>query len=590
MKTFSEVDVLVIGMGWTGGIASKELAEAGLTVVALERGESRTAKEDFSVPHIRDELQYHSRTGLAQDVKKDTVTVRNKVDEKALPMRRLGSFTPGDGLGGAGVHWNGQTWRWTDMEFKIRSLYEERYGKSYIPKDMTIQDWGITYSELEPFYEKFERTAGVSGKAGNLNGQIQEGGNPFEARRKSDYPLPPLNSSYANDMFSQAAKNMGYHPFPMPAANASRPYTNPDGAVLGQCQYCGFCVKYGCEANAKGSPLITVIPYALKQSTFELRVNSWVTQLKMDKSKKRVTGAIYTDLITGEECFQPAKIVILSAYVFTNTQLMLSSGIGVPYDPQTQKGVVGKNYAYQTGANATLFFDDKIFNPFMATGGLLTVMDDFHSNWEFDRTTTGFVGGTTIFGGMFHGRPLEYHPVSPGTPSWGTAWKESMAKWYLRSMRISSNGSVMANRYNYLDLDPTYKNAFGKPLLRMTFDYKPNEHKLSTFSSQVIDKLGKSLNPKQITPPAPRVTPWSSSVYQSTHNTGGTIMGTNPSNSVVNKYGQSWDAHNLFVMGASLFPHNSAYNPTGPAAALAYWTVAAIKNSYLKNPGQLISA
>ena len=81
-----------------------------------------------------------------------------------------------------------------------------------------------------------------------------------------------------------------------------------------------------------------------------------------------ITGAIYTDLITGEECFQPAKIVILSAYVFTNTQLMLSSGIGVPYDPQTQKGVVGKNYAYQTGANATLFFDDKIFNPFMATG------------------------------------------------------------------------------------------------------------------------------------------------------------------------------------------------------------------------------
>ncbi len=590
MKIFPEVDVLVIGMGWTGGIASKELSEAGLTVVGLERGAPRTPEEDFSVPHIRDELEYHSRTGLAQDVKKDTVTVRNKIDEKALPMRRLGSFTPGDGLGGAGVHWNGQTWRWTDMEFKIRTLYEDRYGKSFIPKDMTIQDWGVSYSELEPFYEKFERTAGVSGRAGNVNGQIQAGGNPYEAIRQSDYPLPPLNSSLANDLFSSAAKNMGYNPFPMPAANASKPYTNPDGAQLGQCQYCGFCEKYGCEANAKGSPLITVIPFALKQPTFELRTNSWVTEIKMDKSKKRVTGAVYTNLLTGEECFQPAKLVILSAYVFTNTHLMLSSGIGIPYDPITQKGVIGKNYAYQTGANATLFFEDKIFNPFMASGGLLSVMDDFHSNWEFDRSSTGFVGGTTIFGGMFHGRPLEYHPVSPGTPAWGSTWKESMAKWYSRSMRISSNGSVMANRYNYLDLDPTYKNAFGKPLLRMTFDYKPNEHKLSTFSSQVIDKLGKSMNPKQMTAPAPRIAPWSSSVYQSTHNTGGTIMGTNPSNSVVNKYGQSWDAHNLFIMGASLFPHNSAYNPTGPAAALAYWSVAAIKNNYLKNPGRLISA
>jgi gluconate 2-dehydrogenase alpha chain len=158
MKSFPEVDVLVIGMGWTGGIASKELSEARLTVVALERGASRTPEEDFSVPHIRDELEYHSRTGLAQDVKKDTVTIRNRIDEKALPMRKLGSFIPGDGLGGAGVHWNGQTWRWTDMEFKIRNLYEDRYGKSFVPKDMTIQDWGISHSELEPFYEKFEKT------------------------------------------------------------------------------------------------------------------------------------------------------------------------------------------------------------------------------------------------------------------------------------------------------------------------------------------------------------------------------------------------------------------------------------------------
>jgi gluconate 2-dehydrogenase alpha chain len=72
----------------------------------------------------------------------------------------------------------------------------------------------------------------------------------------------------------------------MPTANASRPYTNPDGAHLGQCQYCGFCERYGCEANAKGSPLITVIPYAMKQPTFELRLHSIVTKVHMDKEKK----------------------------------------------------------------------------------------------------------------------------------------------------------------------------------------------------------------------------------------------------------------------------------------------------------------
>jgi gluconate 2-dehydrogenase alpha chain len=78
--------------------------------------------------------------------------------------------------------------------------------------------------------------------------------------------------------------------------------------------------------------------------------------------------------------------------------------------------------------------------------------------------------------------------------------------------------------------------------------------------------------------------------YQSTHNTGGAIMGTNPRESVVNKYLQSWNCHNLFVIGANAFPHNSSYNPTGPVGALSYWTADAIKNRYIKNPGPLVSA
>lgn len=587
-KKFPEVDVVVIGMGWTGGILSKELSEAGLKVVALERGASRSAKVDFSIPRMRDELEFASRLGLMQDLRRNTVTIRNNTSQTALPMRQLGSFLPGEGLGGAGVHWNGQTWRWGDMELKIRSMYEDRYGKKFIPEDMTIQDWGITYKELEPFYDKFEKTAGISGKAGNLNGTTQEGGNPFEAPRSSNYPLPPLERSLACDLFANAAKNLGLHPFPIPAANASRAYTNPDGAKLGQCQYCGFCERFGCEANAKGSPLITVIPFALKQPTFELRTQSIVSKIHMDKAKKVATGVTYINLQTGEECYQPAKIVILAAFSLNNTHLMLTSGIGKPYDPISQKGVIGKNYSYQTYTNTTLFFEDKKFNPFMSSGSLSTLIDDFNSNWDFDRSVPGFVGGATISSGMYHGRPIEYHPTPPGTPQWGGAWKEAMSKWYSGAMSIGSAGSVMANRYNYLDLDPTYRNAFGQPLMRMTFDFKPNEHRLSKFAAQKVYEIGKSLNPSIITDPKPSVGPWSVVPYQSTHNTGGTIMGTNPSNSAVNKYCQSWDAHNLFIMGASVFPHNSAYNPTGPVGALAYWAADAIKNRYIKNPSLLV--
>src|SRR5437660_1133386 len=209
----------------------------------------------------------------------------------------------------------------------------------------------------------------VALERGNIGGQIQAGGNPFEAPRARDYPLPPLTPILASEMFTQAAKNNGYHPFPRPSANASRAYTNPDGSQYGACQYCGYCQRFGCEANAKGSPHMTVIPIALANPNFELRAHSWATKVLKDSDGKRVTGVIYTNVLTGEELEQPADLVPLCAYAINNVHRMLLSGIGPSYDPVSQTGVVGKNYCYQTGATATLFFEGRHFNPFINAGG-----------------------------------------------------------------------------------------------------------------------------------------------------------------------------------------------------------------------------
>ncbi|HEY7297333.1 MAG TPA: GMC family oxidoreductase [Xanthobacteraceae bacterium] len=583
----SSVDILIVGMGWTGGILAKELAPTGLKIAVLERGGERSTQNDFSVPLIRDELRFSQRTDMMMDVSKDTYTIRNKPSETALPMRRLGSFLPGQGLGGAGVHWNGITWRWPDHEFRIRSKYEERYGKNYIPADMPLQDWGITGPEIEPYYDKFEYTAAVSGKAGNIKGQIQPGGNAFEDPRARDYPNPPLASSYAASLFGKAAAELGYHPYPRPVANSSRPYTNLDGMKIGQCQYCGFCERFGCEANAKGSPHITVIPVALRNPNVELRTYCWATKVLTDSTGRKATGVAYVNMLTGEEIEQPADLVILAAYGLSNVQLLLLSGIGKPYDPQTQTGVIGKNYAYQGGSNVALFFEGKNFNPFIAAGGWGTAIDDFHTNWDFDRSKHGYIGGSYIAVGGSNGRPIGYHPVPPGTPQWGSAWKRAVAKWYQSATAISASGSVMPNRYNYLDLDPTYRNRFGQPLMRMTFDFKDNEQKMNRHSATVIGEIGQAMNPTMMGRPNPRLT-WNVVPYQSTHNTGGAIMGTDPATSALNKYLQSWDVPNVFVMGASGFPHNSGYNPTGPVGALAFRAADAIREKYLKHPGPLV--
>ena len=164
------------------------------------------------------------------------------------------------------------------------------------------------------------------GKAGNIRGEIREGGNPFEAPRANEYALPPLSQILASKLFSEAATNQGYHPFPRPAANASAAYVNPDGVHYGACQYCGFCTGFGCEADAKGSPHVAVIPLALRNPNFELRSQCWVSKVLKDSDGARVTGVTYTDMRSGEEFEQPAGMVILSAYAINNVHLMLLSG------------------------------------------------------------------------------------------------------------------------------------------------------------------------------------------------------------------------------------------------------------------------
>ena len=405
-----EVDAVVIGVGWTGAILARELTKAGLEVVGLERGASRSAREDFTLPAIRDELKYVQRQELFQDAQAETVTVRHEPTETALPMRKLGAFLPGSGLGGAGTHWNGLHWRLLPSDLNLRTHLTNRYGKKSIPDELTIQDFGVSYDELEPFYDRFEKLCGVSGKAGNLRGKKIEGGNVFEGPRSDEYPNGPLQRTVAGELFETAAKGLGYHPFPAPASNASAPYTNSEGITLGACAYCGHCERFGCEANAKASPNSTIFPVLLPDPKFTLRTHSYVSALVYDKNARRVRAVRYTDMRTGEELEQPAGIVVLGAYVFNNTQLLLGSGIGKPYDPASGKGVVGKNYCYQTGGGVQVFVKDKEINPFMGAGALAMNIDDFNGD-NFDHSGLGFFGGAWISAGTSGGRPIAHRPV-----------------------------------------------------------------------------------------------------------------------------------------------------------------------------------
>jgi gluconate 2-dehydrogenase alpha chain len=580
-------DVVIVGLGWTGSIMALELTRAGLDVVAIERGPWRDTATDFNITTAPDELRYAIRQEMFLRPKQETLTMRNKPDQTALPIRKFGSFLPPNGVGGGGAHWNGQTWRFLPDDFRIRSHLTERYGAAFLPENNFIQDWPMSYDELEPCYDRFEKVLGVSGQAGNLKGEKLPGGNPFEGARSDHYPTPPMKQGYSQSLFTKAAADMGLHPFPRPSANLSQAHTNSYGVRMGPCTYCGFCEWFGCANYSKSSPQTCVLPALMRQRNFECRTDSEVTKVNLSPDGKRATGVTFVDS-EQNEWEQPADLVLLCAFSFFNVRLMLLSGIGKPYDPASGEGVVGRNYAYQVGAGAVGHFDaDVHFNPFAGAGSLGVALDDFNSD-NFDHGPHGFVGGASITNAYTNGRPISYHPVPPGTPGWGAKWKRAVHETYNRTTNVGAQGSVMAYRDSYLDLDPTYKDPLGRPLLRMTFDYHPNEQKMAAFMVARSTEIIKRMGAKVISPNNLRV-PYTVVPYQTTHNTGGSIIGNDPTTSALNRYGQSWDVPNVFVAGASLFPQNAGYNPTGTVGALCFWTLDAIQNQFLKSEAPLVS-
>ena len=360
--------------------------------------------------------------------------------------------------------------------------------------------------------------------------------------------------------------------------------------MLGPCTYCGFCEKFGCGNNSKSSPQTTIpLPVLMRRDNFELRTHSEVTRVNMDPAGKRATGVTYVDS-QGNEFEQPANMVFLCAYVLHNVHLLLLSGIGkttTTRAPATAWSGATTPTAPGHFQRRHRFFDDKDPEP-VHRRGRAGRRDRRLQRRQLRSHGPGFHRRRLYLACWdTNGRPIEYHPVPKDTPKWGSKFKHAMAKNYLTTATISTHGAVMSYRGNHLDLDPTYRDRLGRPLLRMTFDFGDNEHRLSDYLTDRAADIAKAMKPREIHAKK-REGHYSVVPYQTTHNTGGAAMGSDPKTSFVNRYLQSWDVPNLFVTGSTVFPQNAGYNPTGTIGALTYFALDAIKKQYLKNPGPMV--
>jgi len=586
MKTLPSTDVVIIGGGWTGLLMAKELgARTPVSIVVLERGAPRHSDDYVAA---MDELDYNVRFRMMQDYSQETATLRHTVRDRAIPIRQLGSFMPGQGTGGAGEHWGAVFPRFVPDVFELLKSTTERYGPKKLPENHSVVDWGITWDEIEPYYTRADKLVGSSGKAGNIRGKLVEGGNIFEGWRSEEYPTPPTKTPHYATIFAEAAKSLGYHPYPNPAATLSAAYTNPDGISRPACFYCGFCDRFGCMVGAKAQPTNTLLPIIAKQKTVTLRNGCLVRRIVYDKANGgRASGVTYVDA-SGEEVFQPADLVFLGSWTLNNTRMLLLSGIGEPYDPATGNGSVGRNLTHQVSFNTAQAFFEKPLNRFMGSSPSGMRINDFDGD-SFDHTNLPFVRGGS-FGGVVTGvQPIVNFGAVPSSVKgrWGSEWKKAATYWYDSLGTVTFAGEHIAYKDHFMDLDPTYKDNLGDPLLRMTIDWQDNERKMVDFAIAKGVELAHAMGAKEVVPGS-SYGHYDTRRYQTTHVQGGTIMGKSPEHSVVNTYGQHWQASNLFVMGASMFANNGSANPTPTLLALTYRTADAIVDRYLKSPGSLV--
>jgi gluconate 2-dehydrogenase alpha chain len=591
LKRLKPTDVVVIGSGWSGLVMAKEVTRrTALQVIVLERGPARNISQ---YADGMDEINTR-RVGLLQNPADQTITHRHSIKDRAAPIRQYGAFTPGTGTGGTSEHWGGIADRYLPDFFTLSSHLRERFGRSRMSPDWTIQDWGITYDEFENDYWRAEQLMGISGKAGNLRGQLQEGGNIFEGPRQHEYPTPPLTPTYTMGFFHKAATQLGYHPFPLPAANLSQAYTNPDNVSRPGCVFCGYCPTHGCMIGAKAQPTNTIMPVLSSRNNFVLRNNCWVR--KIVHSNGRAEGVMYMDE-NGEETFQPAEVVVLSAWTPNSVRLLLLSDIGEKYDPVTAKGTLGKNLTHQvtSGASGMLVFKERL-NLFMGSGAVGYGISDFDGDMKEEVPEKILRGGALLRGAASGEGPAGSFGRIPGgaaSRNWGGAWKKAaIDHWDRIGPGVEMRGDHFAYRQNFMDLDPTYTDKWGDPLLRMTLDWTDYEMRQMAFgarvATQILETIAQVSGATVVKVERPAAFHHYNAVqYSTTHIQGGAIMGASPEQSVVNPWLQHWKMPNLFVVGSSSFPQNSSANPTLTIVAVSHRAADGLIDRYLKKPGPL---
>ena len=531
------VNAVVVGAGAAGGIVAKQLATAGLSVALLERGPWYTAN-DCRKDDLRNQRTTILGNAFGPD---DDGQPRVWLDAGGTAhtvMASEGSYQNNAAcVGGGTLSYGAQAWRYMPQDFRMRSTYGAPQGSS-------LEDWPISYDDLEPFYDRAEYEIGISG---------DYSGTPFHGPRKRNLPMPPLPPNREFGLLEPAARRLGLHPFHLPMARNSVPYNG-----RGPCMRCRWCVGFACEVDAKNGSQNTVIPIALASGNCELRTECMAREILIDE-RGRARGVSYIDA-DGRLQDQLSDIVVVSACAIESARLLLNSrsrlfpkGLGNRFD-QVGRHLQGHHY---TGAAG--YFDFDTYDD-VGPGASIAICDYNHG-------TAGLCGGGML-ANEFIRLPIHMIDRLPqGTPRWGLGHKQAMRNFHKRTVAIMGPTQQIPTAEARVTLDPQVKDKWGSPVARIQGNIHPHTFDVGEMQAKRAEAWLKEAGAISTSLMSYR----SEIVSAGQHQAGTCRMGADPQGSVVNRNCQIHDVDNVFVIDGSVHVTNGGFNPVLTIMAVAYF-------------------
>jgi choline dehydrogenase-like flavoprotein len=530
-----DYDVCVIGSGAGGGPVALTLAQAGYSVLVLEKGPWLT-EQDF----YKDELACCRRsvyTPALEDEQHVIEDLDSHGDWVGEPTSESGwDFWNGNCVGGSSNFMSGFFYRLKPQDFRLLSEFGPIEGAN-------IADWPISYDDLEPWYTRVEREVGVSGRV------VQH--RYAEPRSSADFPYPPTAEHPIAKRIDAACAELGLQVFPTPRAILSKPQHERRS-----CEYSGYCGSYGCSSGAKGSSRAALLGRAVATKRCEIRPHAKVHRLVSDR-KGRVAAVEYFDAAGATQRVTARIYVVACQAVETSRLLLYSTGPRHPDGLANRYGQVGRNLLFSAGGAGNGDF------PYARLGGAEAAALRVRGPFVNRSLQDWYFIDDQAFGGAAKGGTIDFllrHPNAIG-PAVAQKWGDDDRLVWGRPLQAKLKSlftDAQTLRYEIfcdwlptdncrVTLDDGVRDQWGTPVARVRIGYHQHDLKVGHYLNEralaVLERMGADNIRSSVSgaPPQNLVA-------------GGCRFGTDPRSSVLDADCRAHEVDNLYVTDGSFMP------------------------------------